>query len=320
MEVALMMLAAAYMLTGKFNKDTAQAAYKAGKEPPGLVKARMRHAAGGGRRQSGTGKPKGPGATRLLLASRWSGACQKAQDKGEDKLRRWQAWYAEQAPTRDAAWREKQQKRMARRGQRLDKWQGRWTRTKDTVNPANLRRDRDEQRAWDENTRRDQDAEQQVAEAQGDAQQLRDQAPPQAADTQPTAAAPVATGEQPEQSAATTAPTGTAAASAAVAEQSSTTRSSVGGIVDYQSAATALQAAAERVEQYRTDLSAMADGLGGNQWGVEVHGPIRDMDTNLSEIAGDYRDLAVQMQQQGDNVRDAEDAHPYVPGEHVVNA
>jgi len=81
----------------------------------------------------------------------------------------------------------------------------------------------------------------------------------------------------------------------------------------YQQSATRLQNAAERVEQYRQDLAAMADGLDGKRWGVEVHGPIRDMDGHLAAVEGIYRDLAGQMQQQGDNVSDAHDRAPWVP-------
>jgi hypothetical protein len=81
----------------------------------------------------------------------------------------------------------------------------------------------------------------------------------------------------------------------------------------YNAAADRLTNAAERVEQYRADLAAMADGLDGKRWGVEVHGPIRDMDGHLAAVEGIYRDLAGQMQQQGDNVSDAHDRAPWVP-------
>src|SRR5699024_6905007 len=61
-----------------------------------------------------------------------------------------------------------------------------------------------------------------------------------------------------------------------------------GGRMHYSSAAQTLRTAAGHVDRYRSDLSAMADGLGGKQWGVEVHGPIRDMDAALATTAGNY--------------------------------
>src|SRR5690606_18861930 len=112
-EIFILCAAVAYMFTGKFNKDTAQAAYKAGHEPPGVVKARMRHERGGGVRTP-AGTPKGRGATRLMLAQRWANACEKAKDKQDDKHRRWRAWFAEQAPQRDQQWREKQANKIAK--------------------------------------------------------------------------------------------------------------------------------------------------------------------------------------------------------------
>ena len=305
MEPILLIAAVTYMVSGKYGKDTAQSAYKAGKEPPGLVKARLRHEAGGGRFVTRPGKdkkqPKGPGATRLLIASRWSNACEKAKTKSEDKLQRWKAWYEEQAPQRDQAWRDKQKKKINNRAERLDKWQGRWTSVKsaaagakDAVKTA-MSSDTDavteQQPAADDPTEPESPTSEQSAnpepEPAGDSTTADGQ-------NEPTGSGPGGTDQQPTTSA--------------------------GGVMDYQQAASALRAAATRVEQYRTDLSEMADGLGGKNWGVEVHGDIRDMDSNLADISADYRDMANQMQQEGDNVADAEDAHPYVPGQEVVNA
>lgn len=334
MEIILMILAATYMVGGKHNKDTSLAAYRAGKEPPGLVKARLRHEAGGGRfitRPGKDKKPKGPGATRLLIASRWSVACEKAKTKNEDKLQRWRAWYEEQAPNRDQAWRDKQRNKMDRRAARLDRWQGRWTATKDAAKNAVSRRgDGDE----------DTDV---ASEQQPDAVSAGNNTPEQPAAGQqpnktdeplkiqfPTVDAAEGLKNSPQrpwperpsaaESARVLTDANQAAKEAKEANATTNTSNGTGDIVDYEQAATALRAAAERVEQYRVDLSAMADGLGGKKWGEEVHGPIRDMDRDLVEIAATYRDLAHQMQQEGDNVSDAEDAHPYVPGQEVVNA
>lgn len=150
MELLLICAAIAYTLTGKFSKDTNQAAYKAGKEPPSLARARMRHESSGGARKP-SGKPAGKGATRLLLSQRWSQACEKAKDRADDKHRRWQAWYAEQAPHRDEQWRAKQEKRLANSKRRADQF----AQARGMASPTAWRENRAEKHAWDENTRRD---------------------------------------------------------------------------------------------------------------------------------------------------------------------
>jgi hypothetical protein len=76
------------------------AAYKAGKEPPSVTKARLRHQRGGGARTA-SGRPKVPGAFRLLLASRLANACMAAQQRGDHKAARRRAWYDEIAPVKD---------------------------------------------------------------------------------------------------------------------------------------------------------------------------------------------------------------------------
>lgn len=327
MELALICLAVAFMVTGKHQKDTAQAAYKAGKEPPGLQKARMRHEKGGGRFKPARGggqQPAGPGAARRTIATRWGHACEKARDRMEDKHQRWRAWYAEQAPQRDESWREKQQRRLDKRGQRLERFQCGWTRTKDSLNPSARAC---EDAAWNENTARSpydcltpaeaaarEAARQEAAGQEADAQEAASalKAPVQSGTQGST---PVPDGEQPQ--------TGS---ESAPAEQPATTvlnsqnTNQTGGQTVYADAADRLHAAAEQIEQYRADLAAMGDGLEAKGWGVEVHGPVSDMDQHLADVAGGYRDLAGQMQTQGDSVNDAHDAHPYVPGGDAVLA
>lgn len=100
---------------------TDTAAYNSGKEPPGLVRARMRYAAGGGAR-TGSGRPVGRGAFGLLVASRWAEACRAAQHRGEHRAARRRAWFDETAPQRDARWRETQRRRL----DRADRARARW--------------------------------------------------------------------------------------------------------------------------------------------------------------------------------------------------
>lgn len=281
MEILLICFAVAYMVTAKFTADTAQAAYKAGKEPPGVEKARRRHARGGGRRSPRTGKPQGPGAARMVAATKWSQSCEKAKDRMEDKHQRWRAWYAEQAPHRDQQWRDKQRKRLEKRADRLDKWQSRWTRTKDAVNP-NVRKA--ETAAWQENYDRDLAADEAATEGE-----VPDPTPGTdscAAGTTPGTAAP---------------------------EISTPSTDTTGGALVYQDAAAQLHNHADEVEGYQNALTMLGDEMEAEGWGAEVHTPLSEMHTSLQQVAGRYRDLAEQIKQQGDNVNDAYDDAPWAP-------
>lgn len=100
---------------------TDTAAYSNGKEPPGLVRARMRHDRGGGAR-TGSGRPVGRGAFGLLVASRWASACRAAQHRGEHRAARRRAWFDETAPQRDARWREAQRRRLDRADRARERW------------------------------------------------------------------------------------------------------------------------------------------------------------------------------------------------------
>lgn len=352
MELFLMCIAVAYTLTGKFNKDTAQSAYKAGKEPPGLVKARMRHESGGGNwkpTKSGKSKPAGKGGARLVLASKWAQACEKTKDRSDAKHRAWRAWFAEQADEHDQQWRDKQARRIAKSEQRAEQF----ARTRGILaHPVAARADKHERQAWDENARRDsdadqstgQDTEQALARTRDEAQQLRQQEQEQSADGEAGQSARddehdrcphcldggwVLTGQG---MSPCSCPAGVAEGHTAdndtdgelaeepAATTETPTSAQTGGTAVYEAAAAKLHAAAEGIERYRADLAAMADGLAAKQWGTEVHGPIGDMDQHLADVAGSYRDLAGQMQQQGDSVNDAHDEHPYVPGGDVVLA
>jgi hypothetical protein len=82
----------------------------------------------------------------------------------------------------------------------------------------------------------------------------------------------------------------------------------------YEDAVAQLLAAAQRVEQYANDLGAFADTLAAKGWGdAEITGPLKDLLPRLTELAGELRDLATQIQQQGNNGAEARDGHSYVP-------
>jgi outer membrane biosynthesis protein TonB len=360
----------AYFFT-KGKVDTA--AYASGKESPGVAKARMRHESGGGGR-SASGRPKGKGAFRLMLADRWANACESARQRGEHKAKRRRAWFAETAPQRDAAWREKQLRKLGR----ADDARRKWAERQGLIDLSEFRKRKDEDEAWKENERRNAEAAAAAATTDpaaaptgtdpatptGDPAASTDPAKPDEAkptedaatdgkdETKPDAEQPdtapadaekaeeptaeetkadekaeddSTTPAEPEPAAGTdpaAAGTGEAAKADTPAGSATTPKNSdaagKAGDSVYNAAADRLINAAERVEQYRADLAAMADGLDGKKWGVEVHGPIRDMDGHLSTVASTYRDLAGQMQQQGDSVSDAHDAHPYVPADAEV--
>lgn len=126
------------------------AAYASGKEPPGVAKARMRHENGGGGR-SPSGRPKGKGAFRLLLADRWANACESARQRGEHKARRRREWYETKvAPREDEAYKAKQLAKLEKADKARDRW---------SLSPMidlSERLDRKaEDEAWRENERRD---------------------------------------------------------------------------------------------------------------------------------------------------------------------
>lgn len=303
MEVILLILAATYAVSGKHRKDTSIAAYKAGKEPPGLVKARLRHEAGGGRFSTRPGKektPKGPGATRLLIASRWAAACEKAKTKSEDDLRRWHAWYQEQAPDRDQAWRDKQQRKMQRRADRLDKWQGRWTRTKTAT--AGIK---DKLGRTGESGENSQHGEATTSDSSDQPAQ------------QPETTAQSGTSGQNESSPtgsntpAEPGPTSLHTGSTAAIPTHSTETTSGGAV--YQQGAATLHNHADEVDGYDKALTALGQDLESRGWGAEVHGPLSDMHTKLQNVAARYRDLAEKAKHQGDNVNDSYDEAPWAP-------
>lgn len=311
MEILLICFAVAFMATGKFQKDTAQAAYKAGKEPPGLQKARMRHERGGARHSPKTGKPKGPGSTRMIAATKWGHACEKAKDRMEDRHRRWRAWYQEQAPQRDQQWREKQQRRLEKRGQRLDKWQSRWTQTKDTLNPAARAR---EDEAWQRNAEPDQDSPAATGEAdESDESDEAAAAAPGVPETDEPGEADTEPAETEHTAADQPSPAG-----AAATQPDSNTNLTEGGATVYDQAAQELNNHGDEAEGYQQALAQLGDEMGGAGWGAEVHAPLSEMHTQLAQVAGRYRDLAEQIKHQGDQVNDAYDEAPWAPDKHAL--
>jgi hypothetical protein len=439
------------------------AAYKAGKEPPSVAKARLRHARGGGARTD-SGRPKGPGAFRLLLASRWANACLAAKQRADHKAARRRAWYDEIAPLKDEQWREKQQRRL----DRADVARRKWAERRGLIDLNEYRERKRENQAWDENERRNAEDDAWDENRRRDAATTRtrtagdtgavtgtrpnvakpdavsdravrprprrsestpsDEDPlrplsleaersptsedivhhsnryvvdesgsgpgvartfhkPQPELGEPTAMCrieassnkplpdedtifprngeafeeylarlsaigwkwkrvdpnnpfhlritPADMPEQPqaeqpqseesqrdepntqdagEPGEAVPARSGSAATPAAAAVRGSTEGTST----VYEQAVANLIRRADEVAHFRANLATFADTLAGKKWGVEVTGPIKDMNTGLSELEGTYRDLAAQMRAQGDRGAEAYDKAPWVPGPEAV--
>lgn len=305
MEIIMLIMAAAYAVGSKNHKDTSTAAYKAGKEPPGLAKARMRHEAGGGRfvtRPGKTDQPKGPGATRLLIAQKWANGCEKSRTRSEDELRRWQAWYQEQAPQRDENWRAKQRRKINNRAERLAKWQGRWVSAKTTLAGGGG------QDSAEANT--GSDTEQEPASAEGETQPgVQDQTEQAVEDSassgENTQTDDTEPAKQSEQGQNTSTGGGSPAAGSSTAP--------IGDLVDYQQAVATLHNHADEIEGFNTALSGLGQDMDAAGWGSEVHGDLGDMHSQLASITARYRDLAEDVKAQGDAVNDAYDNAPWAP-------
>ena len=329
----------AYFFT-KGKVDTA--AYASGKESPGVAKARMRHEGGGGGR-SASGRPKGKGAFRLMLADRWANACEASRQRGEHKAKRRRAWYDETAPLKDEKWREKKLQRL----RNAETARNRWARDRGLIDLSEFRDRKAEEEAWKENERRNAEAaaaastDPAAAPAatgtdETDSAKPTDPATPETKPTDPaegtdedTKADPAEAAKAEEPAAAGTDPapveagTGEDAKTDKPAEAPATaetpaTNGTEGTTNVYEQAVTRLIAEADVVAEYRSDLAAFADTLDGKKWGTEVTGPIKDMDGQLAAIEGDYRDLAGQMKHQGDQGAAAHEQAPWVPADDSI--
>ncbi|OLM09497.1 hypothetical protein Ae706Ps2_6395 [Pseudonocardia sp. Ae706_Ps2] len=301
---------------------TDTAAYTAGKEPPGLARARMRHDAGGGAR-AGSGRPVGRGAFGLLVASRWTEACRAAQHRAEHRAARRRAWFDATAPGRDERWRATQRRRLERAARARARWaqaRGLTTTTGDSPISRTDRAGRAAPEPWGRRA-----GLRPASDTGGDTggaavTATDDPGPPTSAgDTpvpHPTPDDTVDTVDpdpDPDAADSTTSP---GPSGPTLATTSTTTAS--GGHGMYETAVARLTAAAEACGLYQSQLSGFVDRLAGQGWGGQVTGPLTDSLTGLAAAEASYRDLAGQMRAQGDQGRDAYEAAPYVPGPHAV--
>lgn len=312
----------AFFLT-KSKVDTA--AYANGKESPGVAKARLRHENHGGGR-SASGRPKGSGAFRLLLASRWDNACKSAAQRADHRAARRRDWFDRTKNSRDERWRGKMQRRLDRADERRDRWAGLLT----GLRPDEFRRRRTEDAAWRENAQRDDEAARRETTngetTNGETKPTDPETASNPATNRTARTRPDRPGTKPRQrlksalvlprkaAVIATKPAGTSpnpVGNAPAAE---------GNTNVYLIAVTRLTAEADRIAAWRTNLKSLSDGLAAKGWGSAVTGPTADMDSELASIEGDYRTLAAQMKQQGDNGKAAYEQAPWVPSAEAVLA
>lgn len=322
---------------------TDTAAYSNGKEPPGLVRARMRHDRGGGAR-TGSGRPVGRGAFGLLVSSRWASACRAAQHRGEHRAARRRAWFDDTAPQRDARWRETQRRRLDRADRARERWAAArgltTTGTHDsTDDPGTDDPGRPDSsgtggpgdpgstggvRPWvGRGARRRPDhpalgTDEGTGQGPGRGRDRggRPSGPDPAGvfdgviDTTDTTEVPVTTDDD--------STTGGGPAGAPDRPDSPTAPSGTGVSEMYEQAVARLIAAADEVAAFAANLAGFTDRLTGDGWGVEVTGPLAECGPVLSVWEAAYRDTAAAMKAQGDAGRAAYDQAPFVPGPHAV--
>jgi hypothetical protein len=301
------------------------AAYANGKEAPGVTKARLRHENGGGVFGK-AGRPKGRGALRLVMASRWANACEAARQRGDHRAERRRDWYEQTKDAKDERWRTKMQHRL----DRADERRGRWADRLAGIHPDEIRLRRNENAAWRENARRDADAAKRNpaddnAPGVDPTRDVPDDTGREIPDAVPDPAVNRAIKDQPRPGAKpgnrpartkdvpAAEPVPEALVDDKPAPPGATAPATEGTTNVYMEAVTQLTRAADGVAAWRNALKTFGDGLEGKGWGQQVTGPIKDMDTELATLEGQYRDKAAQMKQQGDNGKAAYEQAPWVP-------
>lgn len=343
------MVVAFFLTKGKV--DTA--AYSNGKEPPGVVRARMKHESGGGARTP-SGRPTGRGALGLMLASRWANACQAAQQRADHRAARRRAWYDETAPRKDAAWRDRQQRKLERSDWARERWaqaRGLFTGTSTGTGPAPWESGRHTNTAQpdrDPNTTEPSDKNVDASPTEDHTPDTPTDPPGEGDDTQPgqepdkvareprtesgpvvTESGPVARTPEPDAETgpaipepaspvANPLPDSRPAPTNGATHRSSIAPPTQGSTTVYEQAVQKLIHAADQVNEFHGNVSALADRLAGDGWGTEATGPLADSLPALDAWEGVYRDTAAAMKAQGDQGAAAYEQAPYVPGAHAV--
>lgn len=286
------------------------AAYRAGKEAPSIEKFRKRHEArqkwlDGERKLTSPSKQGGkePGPMRKWFRAVRDNAADELIEKQNHKSQARREWYRRNADQHEQQWQTKWQGKLDKRERKVRQWGEK----KGVIDPAGPEPAEDES------------AGEQSGESPAPPQQ------PQSGEPQPTKSdeplkiqfptvdmgerisqlaeqdrAAKAAQPQPTEPAEPTFGTGSASGTPATATPT-------GGTV-HEQGAQELRESADEVRQFCDDMDGFADGLGGRRYGNEITGLAGEISKVLDEATGIYADLAEQIQQQGDDVRDAHDS------------
>lgn len=272
------------------------AAYRAGKEAPSIEKFRKRHDArqkwlDGDRKLTSPSKQGGkePGPMRKWFRAVRDNAADELIEKQNHKSEARREWYRRNADQHEQQWQTKWQGKLDKRERKIRQWGEK----KGVIDPAGPEPGEEES------------AGEPAAESPAQPQQ------PQSGEPQPKTDEPLkiqfptvedfparpesAKAEKPAEPAEPTFGTGSDGTPATTTE---------GGTV-HEQGAQELRESADEVRRFCDDMDGFADGLGGRRYGNEITGLAGEISTVLDEATGIYADLAEQIQQQGDDVRDA---------------
>lgn len=280
------------------------AAYRAGREAPSIEKFRKRHEArqkwlDGDRKLTSPSKQGGkqPGPMRKWFRAVRDNAADELIEKQNHKSEARREWYRRNADQHEQQWQTKWQGKLNKRERKVRQWGEK----KGVLDPAGPEPAEDES------------ADEPTGESPAQPQQPQSDEPqPTKTDEPLTTQDPTvedfparpepAKAEKPAEPAEPTFGTGSDSGTPTPAPATPT-----GGTV-HEQGAQELTESADEVRQFCTDMDGFADGLGGRRYGNEITGLAGEISTILTEAGDIYADLAEQIQQQGDDVRDAHDS------------
>lgn len=275
------------------------AAYRAGWEAPSIEKFRKRHEArqkllDGERKLTSPSKQGGkqPGPMRKWFRAVRDNAADELIEHENHKSAARREWYRKTAPNREAQWQTKWQGKLNKRERKVRQWGEK----KGVLDPAGPEPAEEES------------AGEPTGESPAQPQQTKTDEPQQTKTDEPPAESPAQPQQtqsdepQPTELAEPTFGTGSDSGTPTPAPATPT-----GGTV-HEQGAQELTESADEVRQFCTDMDGFADGLGGRRYGNEITGLAGEISTILTEAGDIYADLAEQIQQQGDDVRNAHDS------------
>lgn len=323
-------------------------AYKKGKEAPSIEKFRKRHQERqkwlDGERKLTTPAKRGgkePGPMRKWFRAVRDNAADELIEKQNHKSQARRRWFRDNADQHEQQWQTKWQHKLDKRERQIQ----RWGQKKGVLDPApaepaepdpavepatetpaeqesSQRSSEEVIRAWREALERGETTSVATAdEWNALPSDMRDQLirEAQAANVTPVAGertlTPARPTEDDEQQPATANPGRGEQSTPAQPEptvragstDTSTAPTTEGGTV-HEQGAQELRDAAEKIRAFSEDLATFADGLSGRHYGHEITGTPTKASEIVIQAADIYADLAEEIQQQGDDVRNAHDA------------